>query len=270
LFSGLTIAIAGPATAGSVFVTGHDPIWHANFGGNTVGARNLARTGIEFARNGSTLPFLFIESTLAVPSGNAYTLPFLTSALNYAAADFVAMNAAALAALPNFRTALNSYSAIVVTSDHGGMLSAGELGFLNAHAADILDYVNAGGGVYAEAESNATGMIGATPRYGFLPFLVSSTSFQAAETGNTVTAFGAGLGLVNSDVNGNFSHNFFSSTGGMNPVDLFNGNTQMPLTLAFRGQLTPGGVAPEPGTVLLLAIACGLLILTLRRVRVAA
>jgi hypothetical protein len=150
------------------------------------------------------------------------------------------------------------------------MLSAGELGFLNAHAADILDYVNAGGGVYAEAESNATGMIGATPRYGFLPFLVSSTSFQAAETGNTVTAFGAGLGLVNSDVNGNFSHNFFSSTGGMNPVDLFNGNTQMPLTLAFRGQLTPGGVAPEPGTVLLLAIACGLLILTLRRVRVAA
>lgn len=270
LLLALFLGVTGSAGAGSVFVTGHDPIWHSANAGNPAGAANLARTGIEYARNGSTLPFLFVESiTTAIPPGNQRTASYLNSQLGYALADYVVMDAAALGALANFRTALNSYSAIVVASDHGGMLGAAELQFLNSRAADILDYLNAGGGLYAEAESNATGMIGATPRYGFLPFLVSSTSFQAAETSNTVTAFGAGLGLTNTDVNGNFSHNFFASTGGMNPVDLFNGDPRIPLTLAFRGTLTPGGVVPEPGTVLLLAIAIALFGLALgRRTRI--
>ena len=259
-------AVAMSASAGSIFVTGHDPIWHANFGGNSAGAINLATTGIDFARNGSALPFLFIESkTTPVPSGNAQTAPFLTSALGYAPASYVVMDAAELSALPDFRTALNAFSAIVVASDHGGMLTAAELGFLNAHSADIVSYLNAGGGLYAEAESNAAGLIGATPRFGFLPFLVASADFQTGETGNTVTPFGAGLGLVDSDVNGNFSHNFFSSTGGMSAVDLFNGNPQMPLSLAYRGQIGDVGVVPEPETYALMAV--GLLAIALARRR---
>jgi hypothetical protein len=254
------------ASAGSIFVTGHDPIWHANFGGNSAGAINLATAGIDYARNGSALPFLFIESkSTPVPSGNAHTAPFLTSALGYAPASYVVMDAADLGALPDFRTALNAFSAIVVASDHGGMLSGAELSFLNGHSADIVSYLNAGGGLYAEAESNAAGLIGATPRFGFLPFLVASADFQTGETGNTVTAFGAGLGLVDSDVNGNFSHNFFSSTGGMSAVDLFNGNVQMPLTLAFRGQIGQTGVIPEPETYALMAV--GLLAIALLRRR---
>lgn len=265
--AGLGLALAAmAASAGSIFVTGHDPIWHSGFGGNAVGAANLATTGIDYARNGSALPFLFVESkTTPVPSGNAHTASFLTSALGYSAASYVVMDAADLLALPDFRAALNGFSAIVVASDHGGMLGAAELGFLNAHSADILSYLNAGGGLYAEAESNATGMIGATPRFGFLPFLVASSDFQAAEVSNTVTAFGAGLGLVNSDVNGNFSHNFFSSTGGMNAVDLFNGDAQMPLTLAFRGQIGQTGVIPEPETYALMG--AGLLLIALVRRR---
>jgi hypothetical protein len=174
------------------------------------------------------------------------------------------MDAAALMGLGDFRTALDSYSAIVVASDHGGMLSAAELSFLNSHALDVIDYLNDGGGLFAAGESNATGMIGATPRFGFLPFLVSSTDFQTPETSNVVTPFGAGLGLVNSDVNGNFSHNYFASTGGMNPVDLFNGMADRPLTLAYRGPITPGGV-PEPGTMLLLGAALGVLAARRRR-----
>jgi hypothetical protein len=243
----LWAALPAWSYAGSIFITGHDPIWHSHFGGNTVGARNLAHTGIAFARNGSTEKFLFIESkTVAIPAGNAKTAPFLTSDLGYAASDFDVMDAANLAALPDFRAALENYSAIVVASDHGGMLSGAELAFLNAHSADVIAYLNAGGGLYAEAESNATGMIGSTPRFGFLPFLVSSTDFQTAEAGNTVTAFGAGLGLSASDVNGNFSHNFFSATGGMTPVDLFNGLASKPLTLASRSQIGEGGVVPLP------------------------
>lgn len=264
-FASLSVA-AMSASAGSVFVTGHDPIWHSNFGGNAIGATNLAKTGIEYARDGSALPFLFVESkTTPIPSGNARTAGFLTSSLGYAAANYVVMDSADLAGLGNFRTALDSYSAIVVASDHGGMLGASELSFLNGHVGDILSYLNAGGGLYAEGESNATGQIGATARFGFLPFLVSSTDFQSPESANTVTAFGTGLGLLAADVNGNFSHNFFASTGGLSAVDLFNGNADIPLTLAFRGQIGVTGVVPEPETYALVLAALGVLGAVARR-----
>ena len=124
------------------------------------------------------------------------------------------MDAADLSGLADFRTTLDSYSAIVVASDHGGMLGAAELAFLNGHVADIISFLNAGGGLYAEAESNATGMIGAEDRSGSCP-PSSPARPSRRPTSNTVTSFGAGLGLVAGDVNGNFSNNFFSSTGGM-------------------------------------------------------
>lgn len=257
---------AAAAGAGSVFVTGHDPIWHSNFSGNPAGAAHMATIGIEYARNGSALPFLYIESkTTPIPAGNARTASFLTSALGYSVGSYVVMDSADLSALANFRTALNSYSAIVVASDHGGMLGASELSFLNAHVTDILSYLNAGGGLYAEGESNATGQIGATPRFGFLPFLVSSADFQQPETSNTLTPFGTSLGLLASDVNGNFSHNYFTGTGGLSVVDLFNGDANIPLTLAFRGEIGITGAIPEPETYALMLAGLGVLGAVARR-----
>ena len=254
----VVILSANAVFAGAVFVTGHDPVWHSHFGGNSAGATTLANTMIDFARDGSALPFLYVESkTVPVPGGNAHEAPFLTPDLGYAASEYDVFDAADLLALADFRTTLDSYSAIVVASDHGGMLSAAELAFLNDHAADILDYINDGGGLAASAESNATGLIGSTPRFGFLPFLVSSSDLQDAESGNTVTPFGAGLGLVDSDVNGNFSHNIFTATGGMEPVDLRNGDPNQILSLAFKGTLSTGGVIPEPATGLVLLFGVG-------------
>lgn len=245
----------GTATAGSIFITGHDPVWHSGFGGNATGAKNLAETAIDYARNGSAQKFLFIENTTGpVPGGNAFENPFLASSLKYAG-QYDVMNASDLTGLANFRTTLNQYSAIVVASDHGGMLTAAELSFLNGHSGDIIDYINNGGGLAAFAESNATGNLGATPRFQFLPFLVASTDFQSSEIANTVTAFGGSLGLANSDVNGNFSHNFFSTTGGMTPVDLYNGDQSMPLSLAFRGSVSVNGVPEPSATIGLLGMA---------------
>jgi hypothetical protein len=65
----------------------------------------------------------------------------------------------------------------------------------------------------------------------------------------------------------NFSHNYFSSTGGMPPVDYFNGNMIKPLSLASRSFITPGGVsAPDGGTtVATLGLSLGVIALGLRR-----
>ncbi len=246
----LFLTVTESAMAGRIFVTGHDAIWHSGNGANASGAINLATTGIDYVRNGSTDSFLFIESiTTDVPGGNARTAPYLSSALGYTG-EYDVIDGAGLAAVVDFDAFLGGYSAIVVASDHGGMLTSAELDYLNTNSQAIIDYINNGGGLYAEAESNAKGLLGNSTPFGFLPFLVSSTSFQAAETNNVVTSFGAGLGLVNSDVNGNFSHNYFASTGGMEVVDLFNDDSSRPLTLAFDGTISTTGVSvPEPTTL---------------------
>lgn len=231
-----TASVVGSMGGGSIFITGHDPIWHAHFGTDTHAARDIARTMIDYVRHGSTLPFLFVESN------NPLEGTFLTPNLGYAASDYVVAGISVLAGFSNFRAELNHYSAVVVASDDGGMLTAAELAFLDNHSGDLIDYINAGGGLAASAESNAQGAIGNTPRFQFLPFIVSSVDFQAFETSNAVTPFGASLGLTDADVNGNFSHNFFSSTGGMTAVDLFNGDSARPLSLAFRGRVNTEGV----------------------------
>jgi hypothetical protein len=58
--------------------------------------------------------------------------------------------------------------------------------------------------------------------------------------------------LTVGDINGNFSHNIFTSTGGMNVVDTF-ANGQI-LSLGYRGQISTGGAVPEPATLALLGI----------------
>ena len=248
------------AEAGAIFLTGHDPDFHATVGGDAIGARNINNAAINFIMDPvfnpfASLPFLFVESNIAPPGGhvtgeNGIIASGYTTGVDYVAADASTLNAA----LDGLGTL---YGGIVVASDFGGVLTQAELNILNARSADIIAFLNAGGGLYAIAESN--GGAGLTPgggHFGFLPFIVSSTSFDAAETGNVVTPFGLTLGITNDDVNGNFSHNFFSSTGGMNVVDTFNGDPRRPLSLAFRGPITDTGV-PEPASMLLMVVGLG-------------
>jgi hypothetical protein len=213
--------------AGSIFLTGHDPDFHASLGGNTTGARDLNTTAINFITDaafntfkaGGVNKFLFVESSIPVPGGHTVGMNGIIASGYTEGVNFDHVTAATLnAALNNLGT---TYNAIVIASDFGGILTQAELNILNTRSADIISFLNAGGGLYAMAESNNGAHL--TPgggQFGYLPFIVTSTPLDQTEVGNTVTAFGAGLGLTNSDVNGNASHNVFTGTGGSTTVDV--------------------------------------------------
>ncbi len=249
--------VPGNATiVGSIFLTGHDPDFHAYVGGNSTGAQHINQQAIAFVMNpafntfvaGGIHKFLWVESSITPPGGHVDGTNGLIASGFVAGTDFDKADASTLNA------ALNKlgvdYSALVIASDFGGILTQAELDILNARSSDIIAFLNAGGGVYAMAESNSGAHL--TPQdsfYQFLPFVVTSTALNQSETGNTVTPFGLSLGLTNNDINGNFSHNVFTATGGLQAVDMDPAGDM--LSIAGRGKVTSRGV-PEPATLMLL------------------
>jgi hypothetical protein len=143
--------------AGSIFLTGHDPDFHATLGGNTVGAININKTAISFVTDpgfntfkaGGVNKFLFVESSISPPGGHTVGENGIIASGYTAGVDFVHVDASTL------NTALNAlgttYNAIVIASDFGGILTQAELDILNARSTDIISFLNAGGGLYAES-----------------------------------------------------------------------------------------------------------------------
>ena len=200
---------------------------------------------------GGNNKFLFVESSITPPGGHVDGELGLTAGGYVAGTDFDKADASTLATkLTELGT---TYSAIVIASDFGGILTQDELDILNANSALIIDFLNAGGGLYAMAESDSGA--GLTPDgglFGYLPFVATSTQLNQSEVGNTLTAFGTSLGLVVGDINGNASHNIFDGTFGLNIVD--QDAAGHILSLAGRGKVDVGGVGgvPEPSSLLML------------------
>jgi len=242
------------AVVGSFFLTGHDPDFHATQGPSTTGARNIINAAIAFTTDPAFNPFsnagvnkfLYVESNIAVPGGHTNGVNGIVAAGHVLNTDFEHHDASTLnGELDQLGT---KYSAIVVASDCGGILTQAELDILIARSADIITFLNNGGGIVAFSEGNSCS--GLTPNgghYGFLPFIVSSTAFNQAEGGITVTPFGASLGLVDSDVNSNFSHNIFVGTFGLQIVD--DDQADQILSIAGRGVVTDDGIEPEEPVV---------------------
>src|SRR5215467_10294400 len=60
---GLSAKVTFATPVGSVFVTGHDPDFHATLGA-TLNAQHIIQDALTFVRNGNTLPVLLLESNL--------------------------------------------------------------------------------------------------------------------------------------------------------------------------------------------------------------
>lgn len=262
------------AYAGSLFITGHDADFHAYVGKNKPGARSILRVATSFALNGSTKPILLLQTrTTPLPHHTLSDQGLIAAGIGPCPTSspcFVKLN------VTQFKTAkFSEFGVIFIPSDFGGTLSQEELDAVNARSDELIDYLNAGGGLVALAESGDGQSDLTRDFFGFLPFVVSAPPVGRTETGNKVTAFGASLGLTNDDVNGNFSHNIFVNGQGMQVVDVDpKGNT---ISITFRGQLCPGGPClaegiPElsPFWILLLIVLFSLLMIREIRRRVRA
>jgi hypothetical protein len=261
------LSMAGASHAGNVFLTGHDPDFHAQ--GQPSGVHELV-VALNYVTGGTynsgVEKFLFVESNLSVTSGHRRGEDALTGALGLTAGvNFDQVDAAGLVGV-NF----NNYSAIVVASDFGGMLSDAEIEELVARKTDIANFVNGGGGLAAFSECGVgfgnciSDLVNAgTPLFGFVPVGVSSVDTVAPYH---VTAFGAGLGLTDADVSDCCTHNSFADAAGLNIVDL--DQNGVPTTLAGSVRIGGGGFepgVPEPAVWALMLLGFGLTGAALRR-----
>lgn len=244
-------AFSGGALAGAVFLTGHDPDFHAQSGNGA----NLLATGLSFVTGGTynsgpSSKFLWVEATPTdlggIPSGHLYGVNGLTTIGLALGINFDTVDAAGFASVN-----LSNYTAIGVASTFGGMLRGAEITALMNRASDINSFVNSGGGLFASAECYPCGanLAGSAANlFGFVPVTVTSIGANAPFN---VTAYGASLGLSNGDLN-DPTHNSFGATGGLNIVDTdAAGNAT---TLAGIVRITDGGFVPvpEPATFALL------------------
>jgi hypothetical protein len=263
----LVIGTAAPADAGAIFLTGHDPDFHAVEGPNIVGAQNINTAAIDFILDPlfnpfvATAPkFLFVESKGNIPGGHVQGKTGIVASGFAEGTDFDHHDFSTLDAALDLLGTAGGYSGIVVASDFGGILRQAELDILNDRKVDIINFLNAGGGLYAMSEGN--GGANLTPgggHFGFLPFVATAVNFDQTEVGYTVTPFGTSLGLTANDVNGNFSHIVFTSSGPLQVVDRNAAGSV--LSIAGRAQVS----VPEPAMVLLFGL--GLLFIARLRSR---
>jgi hypothetical protein len=254
------------AQAGAVFVTGHDPDFHAQPGlgdGDDLLAKALAFvTGGTFNDGLAATKFLWVESAIAPPGGHVKGYGSLDDVGATLGLDYDIVDAAGFATVD-----LSNYNAIAVASSFGGTLTRAELDALIARKTDIADFINAGGGLFASAECFPCGanLLGsADGLFGFLPVLVTSIG---ANPPFTPTAFGTSLGLTVADLN-DPTHNSFGLVGGLNVVDTdASGNAT---TLAGNVRIDGGVITPsipEPETYAMLLAGLGLIGFVARRRR---
>lgn len=232
--SDVTIKVLRTAatTPGGLFITGHDPDFHAFQGGNTTGAQHLLQRSVAYVSFNKSQPKILLVTGLASRPGTSDPRLGLTAAgFTFDVADDGTEGVPGVLDLHHVN--FSTYDVIIIASDFGGWLRQQELDILNARSSELIDFVNAGGGIVALAEGS--GSAGTShDRFGFLPFIVTAQANDQNEVGDQLTAAGLALGLTNSDINGNASHNIFRTSGGLDIID--SDAAGEIITLATRGR----------------------------------
>jgi hypothetical protein len=236
----------GPAPGG-VFVTGHDPDFHAfdpDHVHNETGARNILQRAVTYVTSGIAAPSMLLITDRRNPGGDQSDPQIGLNAAGFHAFTMADDGFSGEPGVLDLHTVdLTQYQVVVVASDNGGWLRQDELDILNARAADIRRYVQRGGGLVVLNESDLRAHAGVVnfgttaDRYRFVPFPITGIQFTENEIGVTVTPAGVALGLTDSDVNGNAFHSMFTATGGLDAID--KDSDGHVLSLAIRGIQPP-------------------------------
>lgn len=249
------------AEAGPIFLTGHDPDFHAQ---DSSGARNLLRAGLNYVTGGTyndnVHKFLWVESRLPLTSGYRFGELGLNALGLVLGVNYDRVNAAELATVN-----LSNYTAIAVASAYGGNLRRAELDALIARKDDVKNFVNGGRGLLALSEGSQSGFSGSNPPYfGFLPITISTIP-DSPPFSVTPAGAAAPFGLVDGDVN-DPTHNSFGLLAGLTPLD--RDRSSNATTLAGNVRIGDNGflAIPEPASLVLFA-AAGASGLLLRRRR---
>jgi hypothetical protein len=188
-------ATGSPASAGSIFLTGHDADFH--MAGGSASAQAALTSELAFVRNGSSLPVLTFDS------GTQLTRDLTTLGI-----PFTNVNPSNAVAITNALFNASNFSAIAVASDSScGGCDNTDAGLANlaAHVSAIGAFVTAGGGILGlagAADPNA---------YAYVPEAASNGGGFPPSNGFVETAAGTAAGLVAE--NGDATHNFFNTPG---------------------------------------------------------
>jgi hypothetical protein len=208
-------AASSPASPGALWVTGHDVDYHCSNSNPTTGAgchylQVAVNFVVNFVRKNITLPILALDhgTEVATAISNAFgsNAPSVTTVdprTGFASLPLVSSSGVPL------------YSAIIVASDItcNGCDNNDAVGVtpdsdaINARAADIKAFFNAGGGILALAGADNMSIF-----YNFLPIAVTGIPVSPPggnPGGFTLTALGQSLGLTASDINCCITHNSF-------------------------------------------------------------
>ena len=259
-----SVIVGGPASAGRILLSGHDPDFHAIT--QPSGANELA-LALNYVTSGTYTStaqrFLWIES---------YTHFYPGHRTGYAGLQALGLTAANVEWLDGTDFAgvdLSQYSAIVLASSFGGMTSDAEIQALIARKAELATFVNRGGGFAAFAECgfgfancDTRTILPTTPLYGFLPAITAVSTTPDY----TVTQAGLDFGLDPLDVNDCCTHNSFLSVRHLTALDYDAAGHST--TLIGDVRINDGYLSvPEPATWAMMIAGFGAAGVMLRRRR---
>ena len=239
----LTSAGVAPAAPGGVFVTGHDPDFHAHLGGNAVGAQHIIQRAVAYTTHGHPSPSMLLVTSLT-DGGHGHSDPQLgvtAAGFTFHVADY---GSGRDGALDLHTVDFEDYDVVLVASDFGGWLSQLELDALNARGDDVRAFVNRGGGLVALSESGLENNLTTRNRFDFLPFLIVGVPSQPSPYGHTLEKTGLDMGLTTADIDGNQDHTYFTQYTGMEVVDRYSDGQVA--SVATQLYVTPGGATPVP------------------------